>query len=59
MVLCLCDIYKKMKETISVIHCDELYIVMRITETIDTNDGISIETKYTKTMEKHLVGMRI
>ena len=44
----------KVKETISIIHCDELYIVMRITETIDTNDGIPIETKYTKNYEESL-----
>ena len=39
---------QEIKETISIILCDRLYIVMRITETVDSYDGIPIETKYTK-----------
>lgn len=36
------------KETISIIHCDELYIVMRVCESKNTNEDVSIESKYTK-----------
>jgi hypothetical protein len=36
------------KETISIIHCDELYIVMRVSEFVNTDYRIPIETKNTK-----------
>lgn len=36
------------KETISIIHCDELYIVMRVFEPMNNNGDVSIETIYTK-----------
>ena len=36
------------KETISIIHCDELYIIMRVSEFVNTDYDIPIETKYTK-----------
>ena len=38
----------KIKETISIIHCDELYIIMRISENVNTDYNIPIETTYTK-----------
>lgn len=42
------------KETISIIHCDELYIVMRIRETINSHDSTSVVTKDTKDYTKAL-----
>lgn len=41
----------KVKETISIIHCDEMYIVMRVT---DADDGTTIFTKDTKDYAKAL-----
>lgn len=38
----------KVKETISIIHCDELYIVMMIIQFVNTDYHTQIETKYTK-----------
>lgn len=45
----------KVKETISIIHCDELYIIMRISECVNTDYSIPIETKYTKDYAAALV----
>lgn len=43
----------KVKETISIIHCDELYIVMRVMAT-DDDDANSIVTKDVKSYAEAL-----
>lgn len=42
------------KETISLIHCDELYIIMRVSNTINTDDAIPINTKYARSYTEAL-----
>lgn len=44
----------KIKETIGIIHCDDLYIVMRISEAVNTDYDIPIEKKHTKDYAKAL-----
>jgi hypothetical protein len=36
------------KETISLVRCDELYIVMRVSDTCDIDDAVPINPKYTR-----------
>lgn len=38
----------KIKETISIVHCNELYIGMRVCEIVDKEEYIPIETKQTR-----------
>lgn len=48
------DVTIKVKETISIIHCDELYLVMRVMATDDDYDANSIVTEDTKSYAEAL-----
>ena len=45
---------KEVKETISVIHCDTLYIVVRVTDQMEEGSSVPIETKHTRDYTKAL-----